>query len=133
MIKIELKPVTYQIEIPEYGVFDVSPLGAGAEAEIRMCFREVDELVAETKKFTDLTDKEKAGEEVDKESQEYKDCMKALQDASKGIDKLRDTIIDKMRGVFKGKGVEKLFNDFSYEQILEIHSKATKSGKAIKD
>ena len=45
MIKIEMKPTQYQIEIPDYGVFDVSPLGAGAEAEIRCLFRELDEAM----------------------------------------------------------------------------------------
>lgn len=129
MIKIEMKPTQYQIEIPGYGVFDVSPLGAGAEAEIRCRFRELDELMEKTKQYQNIVDKEKAGEEVDKDSEEYKECIGALQNASKGVDNLRDTIIEKMQSVIKGKNVDKLFNDFTYEQILEIHKTATKGNE----
>lgn len=128
MIKIEMKPTQYQIEIPDYGVFDVSPLGAGAEAEIRCLFRELDEAMENTKKpeFKALADREKAGEEIDKESQDYKDFIEAYKKGSEVIEKLRETVMEKMRNVIKGKNVDKLFNDFTYEQILEIHKKATR-------
>lgn len=126
MIKIEMQPTKYQIEIPGYGKFDVSPLGAGAEAEIRCAFRELDDYMSKTKEYQDLIDKEKAGEEIDKESQEYKDCLNAFQEASNSVERLRDTIIKKMRNVFKGENVDKLFDDFTYDQIIEIHKKATK-------
>ena len=123
MIKIEMKPTQYQIEIPDYGVFDVSPLGAGAEAEIRCLFRELDEAMENTKKpeFKALADREKAGEEIVK-----KIDKQAYKKGSEVIEKLRETVMEKMRNVIKGKNVDKLFNDFTYEQILEIHKKATR-------
>lgn len=128
-MKIEISPIKYQIEIDGYGSFDVSPLGAGAEADIRIAYREMGEAVDATKKFEGIVEREKNGEKMDKDSEEYKACMEAFSEASKVVDKVRETVLSKMRAVFKGKNVEKLFQDFTFDQILDIHNKATKSGK----
>lgn len=126
MIKIEMKPTQYEVEVPGYGKFKISPLGAGAEAEIRMRFRELDDLMQESNKFKYIADKENAGEEVDKESEEYKAAIESLKKCAAGVDRLRDTIIEKLRCVIKGDNVDKLFDELSYEQILELQKRATK-------
>ena len=128
-MKIEMSPKKVKVEIPNYGEFEVSPLGAGAEAEIRVIGRKISELQAETKKYDDLVDRETKGEELDKESPEYKEAIGAYKAVAEAFDELRDTVYEKMRAVFKGKNIEKLFNDFTYDQILEIHTKATKDNE----
>ena len=128
-MKIEMSPKKIKFEIPDYGEFEVSPLGAGAEAEIRIIGRKISELKSETKKYDELVEKEKNGEELDKESEEYKKAVESYKAVAEAFDELRDVVYDKMRAVFKGKNVEKLFNDFTYDQILEIHNKATKENE----
>lgn len=125
MIKIELKPISNEIEIPDYGVFTVSPLGAGAEADIRIAFREMNELHEATKQYEELVEKDKKGE-ADKDSEEYKQAMEAFQKAGKSAENVRELMLAKLRAVIKGKNVEKLFQDFTYEQIQEIYDRATK-------
>lgn len=127
-IKIELKPIVYDVEIPGYGVFQVTPMGAGAEAELRILSRELDETMEKTKQYDALVEREKNGEELDHNSEEYKACMKAYQEAGKIIDKLRDIYNEKLHKAIKGKGVSKLFEDFTYDQIAELYKKAVKNG-----
>ena len=79
--------------------------------------------------YDDLVEREKNGEKLDTQSEEYKKAVQAYKNVSKAFDELRDTVYEKMRAVFKGKNIEKLFNDFTYDQILEIHSKATKENE----
>ena len=121
-----MKPIKYELEIPGYGKFEVSPLGAGAEADIRILSRKLDEATEQTKAFDDLVEKEKNGEKLDHNSEEYKKCMEAYRVAGEAVDALRDTLYEKLRNVFKGENVDKLFNDFTYDQLAEIHRKVTK-------
>ena len=125
-MKIEMTPRKYKIEIPEYGEFEVSPIGAGTEAEMRVISREIKELTAETEKYKDIVEKESNGEKLDQDSNEYQTALKLYKDLALKYDELRDLVYDRMRNLFKGKNVDKLFNDFTYDQILEIHGKATK-------
>lgn len=125
-MKIEMSPKKVKVEIPDYGEFEVSPLGAGAEAEIRVIGRKIAELQEVTKQYDDLVEREKNGEELDKESDEYKKAVDSYKAVAEAFDELRDLVYDKMKAVFKGKNIGKLFEDFTYDQILEIHSKATK-------
>ena len=123
-MKIEIAPKNVKIEIPDYGEFFVIPLGAGAEAEMRIVSRKIGELTEDTKQYADIVEREKNGEEFDKNSEEYKKALESYRKLALAYDELRDTTLEKMRGCFKGKNIEKLFNDFTYEQILEIHGKA---------
>ena len=52
-MKIELAPKKIEVEIPDYGTFNVMPLGAGAEAEIRVENRKIvpDETNSEIVKY----------------------------------------------------------------------------------
>ena len=125
-MKIEMSPRKYKIEIPDYGEFEVSPIGAGTEAQMRIISREIQELTDETKKYAGIVEKEKDGEKVDQDSEEYKNALKTYKDLALKYDELRDLVYDRMRKVFKGKNVDKLFDDFTYDQILEIHGKAVK-------
>lgn len=123
-MKIDIAPKTIKIEIPNYGDFEVLPLGAGAEAELRIASRKINELTKETKKYEELVKKEEANEDVDRESEEYSNALKAYRDLTEAYQDLKDITLEKMRACFKGKNIEKLFTDFTYEQILEIHGKA---------
>ena len=125
-MKIEMSPRKYKIEIPDYGEFEVSPIGAGTEAQMRIISREIQELTDETKKYAGIVEKEKDGEKVDQDSEEYKNALKTYKDLALKYDELRDLVYDRMRKVFKGKNVDKLFDDFTHDQILEIHGKAVK-------
>ena len=125
-IKIELKPIVYEVEIPGYGVFQVSPMGAGAEAELRILSRELDEAMEKTKQYDSLVEREKNGEKLDHDSDEYKACMESYKEDGKIVDKLRDTYNEKLHKTIKGKGVSRLFEDFTYDQIAEIYKKAIK-------
>lgn len=126
-IKIEMKPIVYDVEIPGYGIFQISPMGAGAEAELHVLSRELDEAMENTRQYDALVEREKNGEELDHNTDEYKACMKSYQEAGKIVDKLRETYNEKLHKVIKGKGVAKLFEDFTYDQIAEIYKKATKN------
>lgn len=130
-MKIELKPIKYQLEVPGYGSFEVSPLGAGAEAEVRMASRKLDEATEKLKDFDGFIEKEKNGEDIDKEAEDYKACMRAYQEAGDAVDVLRDTLYEKLRAVFKGEKVEQLFNDFTYDQIASLHRQVTKENKDV--
>lgn len=125
MITIEMKPIINEIEIPGYGKFEVSPLGAGAEAEIMVAFRELKEARDKAKEFDYLIEKEQKNE-LDKESQEYKDALEAYKNVTELADRVRSLTLEKLRAVIKGDNVEKLFQDFTYEQLNEIHDRATK-------
>ena len=125
MITIEMKPIINEVEIPGYGKFEVSPLGAGAEAEIMVAFRELKEARDKAKEYDYLIDKEKKNE-LDKESQEYKDALGAYKNVTELADRVRSLTLEKLRAVIKGDNVEKLFQDFTYEQLNEIHDRATK-------
>lgn len=125
-IKIEMKPITCEIEIPKYGKFFVSPMGAGSEAEIRVVSRELDEKTEATKKYDDLVEREKNGEKMDHKSAEYVACLDAYAEVGKVVDRLRDLYYEKLREVIKGDNVDKLFNDFTYDQIAKIYKEATK-------
>lgn len=131
-IKLDIKPINIKIEIPGYGEFTVTPLGAGAEAEVRIAFREMDEALKKAKEYQSLVDREQAGEKLDTESEEYKLAIEALSIVGDLSDKARDIVMDKMREVIKGKNVDKLFNDFTYKQIQEIYRKAIEEdGEAV--
>ena len=123
-MKIELAPKKIEVEIPDYGTFNVMPLGAGAEAEMRIISRKINNLNEETKQYEGMVEREKNGEEFDKNSEEYKNALGAYRKLAEAYNELRDVTLEKMRGCFKGKNVDKLFSDFTYEQILEIHGKA---------
>lgn len=125
-IKIEMKPIVCEVEIPNYGKFSVCPMGAGAEAEIRIISRELDEKTESTKKYDELVEREKAGEKLDRNAEDYKACMKAYAEVGEVIDRLRDTYYEKLREVIKGKNVDKLFNDFTYDQIAKMYKEAIK-------
>lgn len=131
-MKIEMSPKKVKVEIPDYGEFEVSPLGAGAEAELRMMFRELHELHEETEaykqkpEYQEIAEKEKNGEEVDKNSEVYVKAMELFKSVTDLAQKIEDKRIEKLLQVFKGKNVEKLFNDFTIDQINEIYTKATK-------
>lgn len=125
MITIEMKPITNEVEIPGYGKFEISPLGAGAEAEIIVAYRELKQAKEDTKKYDELVEKEEKGE-LDKNSKEYKDAIEAFRKVTELADHIRELSLEKLRAVIKGKNVDKLFNDFTYEQLNEIHEKATK-------
>lgn len=124
MIKLDIKPIKNKIEIPGYGVFEVSPLGAGAEAEIRIAFRKIDQVYEEAKKYQGIVDREKNGEKLDRESDEYKEAIKAFNEVSKVSGETRDIVLSKMKMVINGDNLEKLFADFTYSQIQEIYRKA---------
>ena len=128
-MKIELAPRNIEVELPNYGTFNVIPLGAGAEAEIKVVHRKIAELNEEVKKYNGIVEKEKNGEDVDKESEEYKNALKAYNDLLDAFSELKDITLEKMRGCFKGKNAEKIFNDFSYEQIMQIYSEAVNSNE----
>lgn len=127
-MKIEMKPQKIKVEIPGYGSFDVTPLGAGAEAEIRILYRELNEALEESKQFQGLVDREKNGEKLDHESEEYKNALEAFNKAGALADKVKDLTYIKMRSVFTGASVDKLFNDFTYQQIQDIYRKAVDGG-----
>ena len=123
-MKIEIAPKTIKVEIPNYGEFQVIPLGAGAEAEMRIIGRKISELSQETKQYEELVKREENGEEIDQNSDEYKKALELYKKLAETYDELKDITIEKMRACFRGKNVEKLFTDFTYDQILEIHGKA---------
>ena len=125
-IKIEIKPTTYKATIGSYGSFDIAPLGAGAEAEMRIALRDVDEATKKTEKYSDLIEREKNGEKLDKESEEYKACLEALNAAAEKLEYANQISLEKLKGVFKGEKVDELFNDLTLGQLFDIHRRATK-------
>lgn len=127
-MKIELAPKKIEVEIPDYGTFNVMPLGAGAEAEIRVANRKIAELTKSVEPYKALVEKEENGEEVDTKSEEYTKAVEAYKSLGNAYDDLKDLTLSKIRSCFSGKGVEKLFDDFSYEQIMQIYGEAVKNG-----
>lgn len=131
-IKVEIAPINIEIEIPKYGKFTVTPLGAGAEAEIRMAFRKIDEAVKEVEKYKWLVDKEKAGEKIDQKSDEYKEAIAAFGKTGEISDEATDLALNKLKAVIRGKNSDKLFNDFTYAQLWKIYRKAIgEDGKSL--
>lgn len=122
MINIDITPQKIQIEIAGYGQFEVTPLGAGAEAALRIAQREMNELLEKVKEYGDAIkgDDEKLKEEA----------MEAVKEANKALDSYRDMFIEKMRRVFKGAKADKLFEDFTEAQLNEIYHKALTDGRA---
>ena len=127
-MKIELAPKKIEVEIPDYGTFNVMPLGAGAEAEIRVENRKIAELTKSVDPYKELVEKEENGEEVDTKSEEYTKAVEAYKALGNAYDDLKDLTLSKIRACFSGKGVEKLFDDFSYEQIMQIYGEAVMNG-----
>lgn len=125
-MKIEMKPIKIEVEIADYGKFYVSPLGAGAEAEIRIITRELLDKIENDKQYDVLVNKEKNGEKLDTTSEEYIKALEDLAQTAKLGDRVKDITIEKMKNVFKGDKVDKLFEDFTYDQIMEIYNKAVK-------
>lgn len=125
-IKIEIKPTTYKATIGDYGTFEIAPLGAGAEAEMRIALRDVDEATKETEKYSELVEREKNGEKLDKDSEEYKACVEAFNIAADKLEYANQLSLDKLKRVFKGEKVDELFNDLTLGQLFDIHRKATK-------
>lgn len=125
-IKIEIKPTTYKATIGDYGTFEISPLGAGAEAELRIALRECEEATKATEEFNGLIEREKNGETLDKDSEEYKACMEALKVAGEKLEYAEQLSFDKLKRVFKGDRVDDLFNDLTMGQLYDIHKQATK-------
>ena len=123
-MKIELTLKKTQVEVPDYGTFEVSPFGAGAEAEIRIAMRELDDAMKTNENFSDLIKREENGEEIDRESAEYKEALEHFKNTSKKVEEVKDLTLTKLRGVIKGKNVDKLFNDFTYEQLMELYGRA---------
>lgn len=134
-MKIEMTPKKTKVEIPDYGEFEVSPLGAGAEAELRIMYRELRELHEQAEQYQqkpeyqEIAEKEKNGEEVDKDSDTYKKAMDLFKSVTELAQKIEDLRLEKLLQVIKGKNVEKLFNDFSVNQINEIYMKATEGNE----
>lgn len=125
-IKIEMKPTKYQVEIPGYGIFEISPLGAGAEAELRVIARKFSEMAEKIKKYDGLVEKEKKGEKIDHDSKEWKEAINDYILTGELADELKDINYAKLRAVFKGDNVDKLFQDFTYKQLLELYKKVVK-------
>ena len=96
-IKIEIKPTTYKATIGDYGTFEISPLGAGAEAELRIALRECEEATKATEEFNGLIEREKNGEKLDKDSEEYKACMEALKVAGEKLEYAEQLSFDKLK------------------------------------
>lgn len=122
-MKIEIAPKKTKVEIPDYGTFEISPFGAGAEAEIRIAMRELNELM-EDKSFEGIIKREEQGEDVDKDSEEYKNALEHFKKANKKIEEVKDLTVSKLKNVIKGENKDKLFQDFTQEQLMEIYNKA---------
>lgn len=133
MITIEAKPLTYDVEIPGYGVFTLSRLGAGKEAEMSYRLRVADEkqkevsrrykgVIEQEKKLLD----EKNDEELKKlrASKEYLEAKEAQAETSAA---LRDAVLyqrEAVAGLWNSqnqKALERLKNDFSSEQLNELY------------
>lgn len=127
VVNIEIKPIKYKVSVGGYGSFEISPLGAGAEAEIRIATREAQEANEELDKFSDLVKREKGGEKLDIESEEYKACIEALDNANKSTNRAKDITLEKLRRVFSGDKVEDLFNDLTTGQLWDIYYQAIRS------
>lgn len=125
-MRIDITPKTTEIEIPNYGKYQITPLGAGAEAEIRVSVREFNEAYEDAKQYQDLVDKERSGEKMDRTSDEYQEGLEAFNKVALLADKSREITLEKMRRCFKGdpEAIENLFNDFTYQQIQEIYNQA---------
>lgn len=124
VVNIELKPIKYKVSVGGYGSFEISPLGAGAEAEIRIVTREAQEANEELDKFSDLVNREKNGEKLDVNSDEYKNCIEALENANKTTNRAKDVTLEKLRRVFSGDKVKDLFNDLTAGQLWDIYYQA---------
>lgn len=122
-MKIEIAPKKTKVEIPDYGTFEISPFGAGAEAEIRIAMRELNDLM-EDKSFEEIVKREEKGEEIDKDSEEYKKALEHFKKANEKIEEVKDLTLSKLRNVIKGENKEKLFQDFTQEQLMELYNKA---------
>lgn len=125
-IKIEIKPIVYDVEIPGYGIFHVSPMGAGAEAELRILARKFNDAAERIKKYDGLVERENKGEKIDHNSKEWKEAAAEYIKAGELADELKDTNYAKLRSVFKGEKVDQLFQDFTYKQLSEIYKKVLK-------
>lgn len=133
MITIEAKPLTYDVEIPNYGIFTLRRLGAGKEAEIGYRLRIAEEKQKEvSKRYDDVIKREVAllEEKNDKElkelreSKEYLEAKAAQSEASAA---LRDSVLyqrEVVAGLWSSQdeeALERLKNDFSSEQLNELY------------
>lgn len=118
---IDITPKKIKINLKDYGEFEVTPLGAGAEATLRVANRKMLELLEDAKKYEDGL------AEADEDTK--KAAAEAFQAANKALDEYRDLFVEKMKRVFKGKKVDALFEDFSEAQIQDIYHKALSYGR----
>lgn len=121
MISIDITPQKIKIKIADYGEFEVTPLGAGAEATIRVANRKMIRLLEEAKGCEEVL---KSADEAKK-----KEAIDKLNEANDALDDYRDIFVEKMKKVFKGDNVDALFDDFSEAQITEIYHKALANGR----
>jgi len=127
VVSIEIKPIKYKVNVGGYGSFEISPLGAGAEAEMRIATREAQEANEELDKYSELVKRESNGEKLDVNSEEYKACIEALNNANEKTNKAKDITLEKLRRVFNGDKVEDLFNDLTAGQLWDIYYQAIRS------
>jgi hypothetical protein len=125
MITIEMKPITNEVEIPDYGKFSISPFGAGSEAEIRVAFRKMEEAYEDSKQYAELVERERSGEKIDHNSEDYKKAIESFAKVSQCAEEAEAIATEKLRTVIKGKNVQKLFQDFTYRQLMDLYRKAT--------
>lgn len=132
VVNIELKPIKYKVSVGGYGSFEISPLGAGAEAEMRIALREAMDSNEQLNTYGDYEQFSKKfireDGTVDTDNEEYKQFIEVLEKAGDNNEKLQNITLEKLRKVFKGDNVDKLFDELTLSQIQDIYNQA-KAGK----
>lgn len=122
-ITIDIAPKTTQVEVKGYGKFAVRPLGAGEELEINRIHRELIAFNAEIDTLRPLVDAEKEGTAS---KEEIEEGLGKVAKISEKIQELSDQHLAIIRRTFSGKAseIDKLFNELSGAQLMDIYRRA---------
>lgn len=135
-ITLQAKPLEYEVEIPGYGIFTIRRIGAGTEADLASRMRVIEELQQMIKEeYSDIFDEETkliaAKDEKALKTLRSTDRYKEVEKKQAEITKKLNSTVEYTKklamslwGSESHENLEKLFNDFTFEQIESLYKQA---------
>lgn len=138
MVTLEAKPLEIKVNIPNYGLFTVRRLGAGAEAEIRSRLSKAIELSNKIQEnYKDIIDKEnrliKEHDDQGLERLRSQPRYASVRSEQKKVDQLLEKANEYANRCYLAlwsaedhNSLERLFADLTTEQIQDLYKQAIK-------
>lgn len=135
-ITLQAKPLEYEVEIPGYGIFTIRRIGAGAEADLASRMRVIEELQQMVKEeYSDILDeetkliaaKDEKALNTLRSTDRYKEVEKKQAEITKELNSTVEytkKLAMSLWGSESYENLEKLFNDFTFEQIESLYKQA---------